>query len=73
MHIEYIWITLAVMVLLAELWAIKRLLRSGARAENKGLWIVVIIFVPLLGLLLWLCIGPKELSRDASASHVGKS
>ncbi|WP_025128974.1 PLDc N-terminal domain-containing protein [Pseudomonas sp. PH1b] len=72
MPIEYIWIALAVLVLLAELWAIKALLKSAARAENKGLWIVVIIFLPLLGLLLWLCVGPKALSRDAAASNAGK-
>ncbi|MFJ3152720.1 PLDc N-terminal domain-containing protein [Pseudomonas protegens] len=72
MQVQYLLIVLAVIVLLAEIWAIRSLLRSGARAENKGLWIVVIIFVPLLGLLLWLMIGPKALNRDAPAER-GKS
>ncbi|MBC2659111.1 PLDc_N domain-containing protein [Pseudomonas sp. MSSRFD41] len=67
MHIEYIWIVLAVIVLLIELWAIKSLLRSAASSENKGTWLVVIIFVPLLGFLLWLCVGP----RQAHGEHPG--
>ena len=69
MQVQYLLIVLAVIVLLAEIWAITSLLRSGARAENKGLWIVVIIFVPLLGLLLWLMVGPKALNRDAPAER----
>ena len=69
MQVQYLLMVLAVIVLLAEIWAIRSLLRSGARAENKGLWIVVIIFVPLLGLLLWLMVGPKALNRDAPAER----
>lgn len=63
MQIEYVWIALAVVVLLVELWAIRSVLKSGRSAGSKGLWIVVLIWVPLLGLLLWGFIGPKEPAR----------
>lgn len=52
MQIEYIWIILATLLVLAELWAINCVLRSASRAETKMLWVVVIVFVPLLGMIL---------------------
>ncbi len=59
MQIEYIWIALAV-VLLLELWAINSVLRSTSGWETKGLWLVILIFVPLLGLIAWAMTGPKR-------------
>ena len=60
MQIEYIWIVLAVVLLLAELWAINVVLRSTGGWETKGLWLVILIFVPLLGLIVWALFGPKR-------------
>lgn len=60
MHLEYIWIILAVILLLLELWAINIVLRSTGGWVTKGLWIVVLIFVPLLGLIAWAMFGPKR-------------
>ena len=59
MHLEYIWIILAVILLLLELWAINIVLRSTGGWVTKGLWIVVLIFVPLLGLIAWAMFGPS--------------
>ncbi|ROL69792.1 hypothetical protein BK634_18870 [Pseudomonas chlororaphis] len=71
MQIEYIWIALAVILLLVELWAIRRVLRSTSRSETKGLWMVVIVFVPLLELLVWAFVGPKEERETAPAPGKG--
>lgn len=60
MQLEYIWIVLAVILLLLELWAINVVLRSTSGWETKGLWLVILIFVPLLGLILWALFGPKR-------------
>lgn len=60
MQIEYIWIVLAVILLLLELWAINIVLRSTSGWETKGLWVVVLVFVPLLGLIAWAMFGPKR-------------
>ena len=48
MQLEYVWIGLAVVVLLLELWAINAVLRSTSGWETKGLWLIILIFVPLL-------------------------
>ncbi len=37
MQIEYVWIALAVLLLLVELWAIRSVLKSGRSAGTKGL------------------------------------
>ena len=60
MQIEYIWIVLAVVLLLLELWAINIVLRSTGGWETKGLWVVVLVFVPLLVLIAWAMFGPKR-------------
>lgn len=73
MQIEYVWIGLAVILVLLELWAINSVLRSGSGWENKGLWLVVLIFMPLLGLILWALVGPKGVNRATHAAEHGKS
>lgn len=60
MQLEYVWIGLAVIVLLLELWAINVVLRSTSGWETKGLWLVIMIFVPVLGLIAWAMFGPKR-------------
>ncbi|WP_443700975.1 PLD nuclease N-terminal domain-containing protein [Pseudomonas sp.] len=68
MQIEYIWIALAVILLLLELWAINIVLRSTSGWETKGLWLVILIFVPLLGLIAWVMTGPKREMREPRKS-----
>lgn len=37
-----------------------RIVQSAAGTAAKVLWIVLILLLPLLGLLLWLVLGPKD-------------
>lgn len=46
-------------ILVLDIWALVRVLQSGASTGVKVLWIVIILFLPLLGLLLWFLVGPK--------------
>lgn len=69
MQIEYIWIILATLLVLAELWAINCVLRSASRAETKMLWVVVIVFVPLLGMILWAITGPKAITKENAGAN----
>ena len=68
MQLEYVWIGLAVIVLLLELWAINTVLRSTSGWETKGLWLVILIFVPLFGLIAWAMFGPKRKMPEHSKS-----
>lgn len=60
MQIETIWIVLTAILLLIELWAINKVRKAEGKSSNKLLWIVFIVFVPLLGVLAWALAGPKH-------------
>jgi hypothetical protein len=46
-------------VLIADVWALINILQSGANTGTKVLWVVLVIFLPVLGFILWYFIGPK--------------
>ena len=50
---------LAIIVLAADAWAIISVLGSATEFGNKFIWVMVILFLPVLGLLLWLLMGPR--------------
>jgi hypothetical protein len=50
---------LGLIILVLDIWAIVRTVQSGAGTGAKVIWIVVIILLPVLGLILWLLLGPK--------------
>ena len=60
MQIEQIWVVLAIILLLFEFWTISRVLKSAAPASSRLMWIAIIIFAPLLGMLAWLVAGPRQ-------------
>jgi len=46
--------------LIIIIWAIVQVAQSRAPALTKLLWILLLLFVPLLGLILWLLLGPRK-------------
>ncbi|MEQ8859953.1 MAG: PLDc N-terminal domain-containing protein [Pseudomonadales bacterium] len=46
-------------ILVLDIWAIVKTVQSPAGTGAKVLWIVIILLLPVLGLLLWLLLGPK--------------
>jgi succinate dehydrogenase/fumarate reductase cytochrome b subunit len=48
-----------VLVLIADIWAIVKILQSGADTAKKVLWTVVVIVLPVLGFILWFFLGPR--------------
>jgi succinate dehydrogenase/fumarate reductase cytochrome b subunit len=48
------------LVLAGDIWAIINILQSSASNERKLLWIVVVVLLPLLGLILWYFLGPRD-------------
>ena len=50
---------LAILLLVADAWALLNVARSGASAPAKLLWAALILLLPLLGLLAWLVMGPR--------------
>ena len=50
---------LGLLILIADIWAIVSIFRSGASNEKKALWIVLVVLLPVLGLVLWFLLGPR--------------
>ena len=51
--------TAGIMVLLADLWAITRTLRSDAEPKNKVKWVAIVLLLPFVGMVLWILFGPS--------------
>jgi hypothetical protein len=45
--------------LIIIIWAILKVAKSGAGTMSKVLWILVLLFFPLIGLIFWFLLGPK--------------
>lgn len=47
------------LLLIADIWAIVKIVQSGASTGAKVFWIALVLLLPLLGLIIWLIAGPK--------------
>lgn len=41
-------------------WAVVRTVQSTAPTGAKVVWILVLIFFPVFGLIMWLLVGPRR-------------
>lgn len=48
------------LILAGDIWAIINILQSSASNEKKLLWIIVVVLLPVLGLILWFLLGPRN-------------
>ncbi len=58
MRFEYTGI-FGFLILVADLWAIISTLSSNRTTGAKVGWILLVIFLPFLGWLIWLFAGPR--------------
>lgn len=50
---------LGLVILVLDVWAIIKTMSSNAGAGIKAIWVVVLLVLPVVGLLLWIFLGPK--------------
>ena len=50
---------LGLLVLIADVWAIVNVVQSAADTGKKVLWVVLVLVLPVLGVILWLFLGPR--------------
>ena len=48
------------LVLIAMVFAIIKIVQSGAEDLHKVLWVVLIILLPVIGLIIWFLAGPGD-------------
>jgi uncharacterized protein involved in exopolysaccharide biosynthesis len=51
-----------VLILIGDIWAIINILQSPVSNEKKLIWTVAVVLLPLLGLILWFFLGPRNRS-----------
>ncbi|WP_417580771.1 PLDc N-terminal domain-containing protein [Nitrincola sp.] len=50
---------LGLLLLVLNIYAIIKIVQSGASTGAKVLWVVLILLLPVLGFILWFLLGPK--------------
>ena len=50
---------IGLIILIADIYAIIKIVQSGAEPLAKALWIVLILILPVIGLVLWYFLGPS--------------
>lgn len=50
---------LGLLVLIADIWAILSIAQSSASMGGKLVWILLVLFLPVLGLVIWYLAGPR--------------
>jgi hypothetical protein len=50
-------------ILVLAIWAIIKILGSSATGGKKFLWIILILFLPVIGLIIWALAGPTSGKR----------
>jgi hypothetical protein len=48
------------LILAGDIWAIINILQSSASNDKKLLWVIVVALLPLVGLILWYFLGPRD-------------
>jgi hypothetical protein len=51
---------LGLLILAGDIWAIINIFQSSASNEKKLIWILVVAVLPLLGLIFWFFLGPRD-------------
>lgn len=70
---NHLWLftALTALVVILDLWAIMRVRKSVAASNNKLMWMIVIVAVPILGVLALVVAGPRHVSQSASPERQG--
>jgi len=50
---------IALLIFIADVWAIVQVLQSRESTGTKVLWIVLIVVLPVVGLIIWYFAGPR--------------
>jgi hypothetical protein len=49
-----------VLILAGDIWAIINIFQSSASNEKKLIWTLAVVLLPVLGLILWYFLGPRD-------------
>ncbi|WP_287815940.1 PLD nuclease N-terminal domain-containing protein [Pseudomonas sp.] len=72
MDLTYVWIVLAVVVLLVDLLAIASIWRTTKSRGTKVGWVVLILALPLIGVAIWGVAGPRGIAEPPTSKEHSK-
>jgi hypothetical protein len=49
----------SLIILALDIWAIINVVKSSTDTGKKILWVLLILFLPVLGLIIWALAGPR--------------
>ena len=55
---------IGILILAGDIWAILNIFQSSVSNEKKLIWIIVVVLLPVLGLLLWFFLGPRNVKSS---------
>ena len=55
---------IGLLILAGDIWAILNIFQSSVSNEKKLIWIIVVVLLPVLGLLLWFFLGPRNVKSS---------
>lgn len=50
---------IGLIILALDIWAIINVIKSNAETGVKVLWVLLILFLPVVGLIIWAIAGPR--------------
>ncbi|MNG15385.1 hypothetical protein D3C84_992070 [compost metagenome] len=58
---------IAFVIFLLDIWAIFNVAKSNSETLKKVLWVALVAFLPVLGLIIWALAGPRGNVRLGSS------
>ncbi|ELQ15435.1 hypothetical protein A986_16241 [Pseudomonas fluorescens BRIP34879] len=72
MQNTYLWIFLAVIALLLDLWVINSVWRSDKASGSKAGWTALVVLLPFVGAAIWGVAGPRGVVKAPSSPEHSK-
>ncbi|MEG5266966.1 PLDc N-terminal domain-containing protein [Pseudomonas sp. JDS28PS106] len=67
----WLFTLITALVVIADIWAIMRVRKTVTASNDKLMWMIVIVAVPILGVLALLIAGPRHVPRPAEPGKQG--
>ncbi|SDS13616.1 Phospholipase_D-nuclease N-terminal [Halopseudomonas xinjiangensis] len=51
---------IGLIILALDIWAIINIVGSASSTGSKVLWVLLVLFLPVIGLIIWAIAGPRS-------------
>jgi len=72
MELTFLWIGVAILLLLVDLWALASIWRTTKSSGTKLGWAILILALPVIGLAIWGIAGPRGVAEPPTSKEHSK-